>query len=659
MIPELGQLLLVIAMVAAFIQSFLGMGLTKISTDQRDRLMSRIVTIHTVGLFLAMVCLGYSFVSDDFSVLYVALNSNTNLPILYKIAAIWGAHEGSFLLWLFLLSMWSFLLAFSKKHNSQYLDLKITALGILGLISFSFVLFIIFTSNPFEVLPNPPIQGRSLNPLLQDPALVIHPPMLYAGYVGLAVPFALALSSLMNSKKNHSQFHWASIARVWTIMAWVFLTGGIVLGSWWAYYELGWGGWWFWDPVENASLMPWLTTTALLHSLIVTERQKLFNGFSILLAIISFSQSLLGTFLVRSGILISVHSFASDPSRGIFILWLLGLFTGGALLLMAMKYKKEKPVKIDILSRASLLLLNNVFLCTASGLILIGTLYPLALEIFDAGKISVGAPYFNFVFLIPFLPLLFFIGLGAFTSWKFSNTKIMISKLKWILVASILFGIGCTVFFYGYAGFLTLIGIILAGWTILSGLMPLIERIIMFSTRLVMISSMNTLENAMKILPMSLAHIGLGLTVLGITVTSSYGLTQDKSLRFGQSTQVGDYIFQLNDIKESVGPNYFSIIAEIQISSKDSDITVIYPEKRIYDRNSPAMTEAGIESNIARDLFVALGENVGDQTWSLHLQYKPLLRLIWIGPFVMIIGGLFRVYLTKPLRRRKLVQQDD
>ena len=409
MIPELGQLLLVIAMVAAFFQAFLGMGLTKISTDQRDRLVSRIVAIHTVGLFLAMVCLGYSFVSDDFSVLYVALNSNTNLPVVYKIAAIWGAHEGSFLLWLFLLSLWSFLFAFSKKHDSQYLDLKITALGILGLISFSFVLFIIFTSNPFEVLPNPPIQGRSLNPLLQDPALVIHPPMLYAGYVGLAVPFALALSSLMTSKEGHSQFQWASVARVWTIMAWVFLTGGIVLGSWWAYYELGWGGWWFWDPVENASLMPWLTATALLHSLIVTERQKLFNGFSILLAIISFSQSLLGTFLVRSGILISVHSFASDPSRGIFILGLLGLFTSGALLLFAMKHKKEKPVKIDILSRESFLLLNNVFLCTASGLILIGTLYPLALEMLDAGKISVGAPFFNFVLLIPFLPLLFFL----------------------------------------------------------------------------------------------------------------------------------------------------------------------------------------------------------------------------------------------------------
>jgi len=648
MIPELGQLLLIIAMVAAFFQAFLGMGLTKISTDQRDRLVSRIVTIHTVGLFLAIVCLGYSFVSDDFSVLYVALNSNTNLPILYKIAAIWGAHEGSFLLWLFLLSLWSFLLAFSKKYGSQYLDLKITALGILGLISFSFVLFITFTSNPFEVLPNPPIQGRSLNPLLQDPALVIHPPMLYAGYVGLAVPFALALSSLMTSKEGHSQFQWASIARVWTIMAWVFLTGGIVLGSWWAYYELGWGGWWFWDPVENASLMPWLTATALLHSLIVTERQKLFNGFSILLAIISFSLSLLGTFLVRSGILISVHSFASDPSRGIFILGLLALFTCGALLLLAMKHKKEKPVKIDILSRESFLLLNNVFLCTASGLILIGTLYPLALEMLDAGKISVGAPYFNFVLLIPFLPLLFFIGLGVFTSWKFSNAKIMISKLKWVLVVSILFSIGCTVFLYGYTGFLTLIGITLAGWTMVSGLMPLVER-----------TSINTLENAMKILPMSLAHIGLGLTVLGITVTSSYGLTQDKSLRFGQSTQVGDYIFQLNDIKEGAGPNYFSIIAEIQISTKDNEITVIYPEKRIYDLNSPAMTEAGIESNIARDLFVALGENVGDQTWSFHLQYKPLLRLIWIGPFVMIIGGLFRVYLTRPLRRRKLVQQDD
>ncbi|MCK5904363.1 MAG: heme lyase CcmF/NrfE family subunit, partial [Gammaproteobacteria bacterium] len=398
------------------------------------------------------------------------------------------------------------------------------------------------------------------------------------------------------------------------------------LGSWWAYYELGWGGWWFWDPVENASLMPWLTATALVHSLIVTDQMRLFNAMSILLAIISFSLSLLGTFLVRSGILISVHSFASDPTRGMFILMLLGFFTGGALILYSLRLKKERRLQLKIFSRESLLLLNNVFLCTAAGLILIGTLYPLLVEIFNAGKLSVGPPYFNFVFLIPFLPMLFFMGWGAFSSWQDSELKDLISRTKWIFLSVILLSIFVTFAVYNYAGLLTLVGITLAGWTILTGATPFFKNLKLDR------------RNALKLLPMSLAHVGLGLTVLGITVTSTYGITFDKSLQFGQSAQVGNYEFKLIGISDKKGPNYTAKVAEVEITSNDNRVAIIYPEKRTYDQNSPALTEAGIESNLGRDLFVALGEDVGNQSWSLHLQYKPLLRLIWLGPFIMILG---------------------
>jgi cytochrome c-type biogenesis protein CcmF len=520
------------------------------------------------------------------------------------------------------------------------MDLKIKSLGFIGLISLGFIVFILYTSNPFERLFPIPVQGRSLNPLLQDPALVMHPPILYAGYVGLAVPFSLALASLITVKHEALQYQWAGIARVWTIAPWLFLTGGIALGSWWAYYELGWGGWWFWDPVENASLMPWLTATALVHSLIVTDQMRLFNAMSILLAIISFSLSLLGTFLVRSGILISVHSFASDPTRGMFILMLLGFFTGGALILYSLRLKKERRLQLKIFSRESLLLLNNVFLCTAAGLILIGTLYPLLVEIFNAGKLSVGPPYFNFVFLIPFLPMLFFMGWGAFSSWQDSELKDLISRTKWIFLSVILLSIFVTFAVYNYAGLLTLVGITLAGWTILTGATPFFKNLKLDR------------RNALKLLPMSLAHVGLGLTVLGITVTSTYGITFDKSLQFGQSAQVGNYEFKLIGISDKNGPNYTAKVAEVEITSNDNRVAIIYPEKRTYDQNSPALTEAGIESNLGRDLFVALGEDVGNQSWSLHLQYKPLLRLIWLGPFIMILGGLFRIYLSKPLARK-------
>ena len=627
MIPELGQVFLVAALASALLQ-FLG-GISSLSKNipNIELFVERTTAIQTFFLIICFGLLTTSFLQDDFSVLYVASNSNTALPIAYKFAAVWGGHEGSLLLWVLILAVWTLFLSKDKALKSLP-ELRIQSLSILGLISLGFLIFILYTSNPFERLLPIPIQGRGLNPLLQDPALVIHPPTLYAGYVGLAVPFALAVASLL-TVNNHQ---WAKHARSWTILSWIFLTGGIALGSWWAYYELGWGGWWFWDPVENASLMPWFVATALMHSLIITEKRGLFNGFSILLAITAFSLSLLGTFLVRSGVLISVHSFASDPQRGLFILMLLAFFTGSALIIYSIKQKKNRSEKLHPLSRESLLLLNNVFLCASAGLVLIGTVYPLILEMLDLGKISVGPPYFNFVILFPFIPLLIFIGIAVFSNWR-NDSKNILKKVLPILFLSLALGLAFP-FIYGWSSLLTLVGIYLALWTMITGISPLIRN--QFS-----------IKKTLVFMPMMLGHIGLGLMILGITVTSSYGITFDDSMSIEQSSRVGDYEFKLTEIGKRNGPNYLAQFASIEITKDGKYIQTVYPEKRVYDSSSMAMTEAGIEANLFRDLFIAVGEDIGGGSWSMHLQYKPLLRLIWYGPIVMMLGGLIRVFLSK------------
>ena len=627
MIPELGQVFLVAALASALLQ-FLG-GISSLSKNipNIELFVERTTAIQTFFLIICFGLLTTSFLQDDFSVLYVASNSNTALPIAYKFAAVWGGHEGSLLLWVLILAVWTLFLSKDKALKSLP-ELRIQSLSILGLISLGFLIFILYTSNPFERLLPIPIQGRGLNPLLQDPALVIHPPTLYAGYVGLAVPFALAVASLL-TVNNHQ---WAKHARSWTILSWMFLTGGIALGSWWAYYELGWGGWWFWDPVENASLMPWFVATALMHSLIITEKRGLFNGFSILLAITAFSLSLLGTFLVRSGVLISVHSFASDPQRGLFILMLLAFFTGSALIIYSIKQKKNRSEKLHPFSRESLLLLNNVFLCASAGLVLIGTVYPLILEMLDLGKISVGPPYFNFVILFPFIPLLIFIGIAVFSNWR-NDSKNTLKKVLPILFLSLALGLAFP-FIYGWSSLLTLVGIYLALWTMITGISPLIRN--QFS-----------IKKTLVFMPMMLGHIGLGLMILGITVTSSYGITFDDSMSIEQSSRVGDYEFKLTEIGKRNGPNYLAQFASIEITKDGKYIQTVYPEKRVYDSSSMAMTEAGIEANLFRDLFIAVGEDIGGGSWSMHLQYKPLLRLIWYGPIVMMLGGLIRVFLSK------------
>ena len=627
MIPELGQVFFIAALASALLQFLGGITALFIRIEKIEQFVERTTAFQTLSLMICFGLLTAAFLQDDFSVLYVASNSNTALPIGYKIAAVWGGHEGSLLLWVLILSTWTLFLSKDTALKSSP-ELRIVALSILGLISLGFLIFILYTSNPFDrVLPSP-LQGRGLNPLLQDPALVIHPPTLYAGYVGLAVPFSLAVSSLL-TVNNHQ---WAKHARSWTVLSWMFLTGGIALGSWWAYYELGWGGWWFWDPVENASLMPWFLATALMHSLIVTDKRGLFNGFSTLLAITAFSLSLLGTFLVRSGVLISVHSFASDPQRGLFILVLLAFFSGSALIIYSIKQKKNEQEKLHPLSRESLLLLNNVFLCASAGLVLIGTVYPLILEMLDLGKISVGPPYFNFVILFPFIPLLISIGVAVFSNWNQSQKNTM-KKLSPIILGAILLGVMIPSI-YGWTSLLTLVGVSLAFWTILTGISPFIKN--KFS-----------INKTLIYMPMMLGHIGLGLMILGITVTSSYGITIDDSMSIEQSSSVGDYEFKLTEIGRRNGPNYLAQYASIEISKDGEYIETVYPEKRVYDSSSMGMTEAGIEANLFRDLFIAVGEDIGGGSWSMHLQYKPLLRLIWYGPIVMMLGGFVRVYLSK------------
>ena len=627
MIPELGQVFFIAALASALLQFLGGITALFIRIEKIEQFVERTTAFQTLSLTICFGLLTTAFLQDDFSVLYVASNSNTALPIGYKIAAVWGGHEGSLLLWVLILSTWTLFLSKDTALKSSP-ELRIVALSILGLISLGFLIFILYTSNPFDrVLPSP-LQGRGLNPLLQDPALVIHPPTLYAGYVGLAVPFSLAVSSLL-TVNNHQ---WAKHARSWTVLSWMFLTGGIALGSWWAYYELGWGGWWFWDPVENASLMPWFLATALMHSLIVTDKRGLFNGFSTLLAITAFSLSLLGTVLVRSGVLISVHSFASDPQRGLFILVLLAFFSGSALIIYSIKQKKNEQEKLHPLSRESLLLLNNVFLCASAGLVLIGTVYPLILEMLDLGKISVGPPYFNFVILFPFIPLLISIGVAVFSNWNQSQKNTM-KKLSPIILGAILLGVMIPSI-YGWTSLLTLVGVSLAFWTILTGISPFIKN--KFS-----------INKTLIYMPMMLGHIGLGLMILGITVTRSYGITIDDSMSIEQSSSVGDYEFKLTEIGRRNGPNYLAQYASIEISKDGEYIETVYPEKRVYDSSSMGMTEAGIEANLFRDLFIAVGEDIGGGSWSMHLQYKPLLRLIWYGPIVMMLGGFVRVYLSK------------
>ncbi len=637
MIPELGQVALVLALCLALAQSFFGLAGAQRGTGS----WMAAVRPAAIGQFLftglAFLLLVYSLLRSDFSVLYVAQNSNTELPWIYKIAATWGAHEGSLLLWATILSLWTIVVAlFSRNLPLQFVA---RVLGVMGIVSIGFLLFMVTTSDPFTRLLPAAQQGADLNPILQDPAMAGHPPMLYMGYVGLSVAFAFAVAALIGGKMDST---WARWARPWTIVAWLFLTVGITLGSWWSYYELGWGGWWFWDPVENASFMPWLVATALIHSLNVTEKRGIFKSWTALLAIAAFSLSLVGTFLVRSGVLISVHAFATDPRRGIFVLALIGVVVGGSLALYA--WRAPKLVSEDgfsPLSRETFLLLNNLFLVVAAAAILLGTLYPLVLDALGLGKISVGPPYFNSIFMPLMLPLLILVGIGPYLLWKHDTLQRLLAQFKitiWIVAGVTIL---ILVMLAGRAGFAAVLGVIIAGWLLVSTVMGMVLR----------------WRRRQKITRgtwgMTLAHLGVGMLALGIAVTSSLGVEEDVTLSPGQSTVVHGYRFTFDGTRNVRGPNYQAIEAEISITRKGEPVTVLHPQKRVYDGANSSATEADLDPGLFRDLYVAMGDQLGDNAWSMRLQYKPLIRFLWLGGLLMAFGG---VLAASDRRRRATIK---
>ncbi len=623
MIPEIGHFALILALLFAIAQAFFGLAGAARGQAAWMRASRSAVAGQSVFIAIAFGALAWSFIDKDFSVLYVATNSNSQLPIFYRIAAVWGAHEGSLLLWGLVLAGWS--LAVTGLSTSLQPAFRSRVIGILGLISIGFLLFMLTTSNPFERLVPAAFEGRDLNPLLQDFALTIHPPILYAGYVGFSVAFAFACATLIEGRLDSA---WARWTRPWTLAAWLFLSIGIALGSWWAYYELGWGGWWFWDPVENASFMPWLAGTALIHSLAVTEKRGLFKSWTILLAVSAFSLSLLGTFLVRSGVLVSVHAFATDPARGLFILVFLSIVIGGALLLYAWRAPGMKSAAgFELAARESFILFNNAFLVAALALILLGTLYPLFMDALELGKISVGPPYFNMVFMVPMLPLLLMLGIGMHTTWKRSRLQPLRNRLLGIAAVALVIALVAGAAVYGEIRPMATIGFALALWVMGSSLMIPLARL----------RAGQALPGA--VLGMAVAHFGVGLVTLGITGVQSFKIEQDVALAVGEAATVGGYDFRLAALRDAQGPNFVAVEADVLVSRDGETITTLHPQKRLYNSGGNPMTEAGIEVGAARDLFAALGEDLGGGRWSLRLQYKPLIRYIWLGALLIALGG--------------------
>lgn len=624
MIPELGHFALVLSLFLALSQSWFGLAGAAAGRVEWMRSAQTAVAGQWVLLLLSFATLVWSFIQFDFSVAYVANTSNSLLPLFYRIAAAWGGHEGSLLLWALILASWS--VAIVGLSRQMPFPFRSRVLGILGLVSAGFILFMLTTSNPFDRLMPAAPEGRDLNPLLQDFALAVHPPTLYLGYVGLAVPFAFACATLLEGRQ---EVDWARWARPWTLAAWLCLTVGITLGSWWAYYELGWGGYWFWDPVENASFMPWLMATALVHSLAVTEKRGLFRSWTLLLAVSAFSLSLLGTFLVRSGVLVSVHAFATDPSRGLFILGFLVAVIGGALTLYAWRAPTlQAPGGFAPASREAFLLFNNALLVAATGLILIGTLYPLFMDALGLGKISVGPPYFGMAFLVPMAPLLLLMVFGMHASWKYSRLGEARRPIFVLLPFAMLAAVGLILAGYDHFSLPALAGFAVALWLMGSALIAPWQR-----------------RARWRSLPagfwgMTLAHFGVGLFTLGVTGVESYRIERDLSLAPGESASLMGYEFRFDGTREVQGPNYSAVEGSFSIFREGEPVTVLASQKRTYASGGNPMTEAGIHVSPRRDLFVALGEDLGAGKWSMRLQYKPLIRYVWLGALLMALGGL-------------------
>jgi len=619
MIPELGQLALSLSLALALFLS--ATSLYGAQTGNAGLMSYARPVAQATALLVAFAfgCLVRSFVANDFSVAYVAMNSNSALPLHYRIAGAWGGHEGSLLLWTLMLGVWMTAVSLFSGRLPEEMTARV--LGVMGLVSAGFLAFMLFTSNPFDRLLPAAADGRDLNPLLQDPGMVLHPPMLYMGYVGFSVAFAFAVAALLAGRLDAA---WARWSRPWTTAAWCFLTVGIALGSGWAYYELGWGGWWFWDPVENASFMPWLVGTALIHSLAVTEKRGAFRSWTVLLAIFAFALSLLGTFLVRSGVLTSVHAFAVDPRRGIFILCLFGIFIGGALALYAWR-----TVRIGLggsfspISRESLLLSNNVLLAAAAGTVFLGTLYPLALDALGGGKISVGPPYFDAVFVPLMAPALFLMGVGPLARWKRSSLPELAVQLRWALAVSLALGLLLPLAMGNWSAMVGF-GLSLALWVLLTAL----------------ISLRKSLKQTRSHYGMVVAHIGVAVFVVGVTLVKGYESEKDARMRPGDSVALGAYAFRLDGVADADGPNYKAARATVSVTRGGRPVGVLHPEKRFYPVQQSTMTEAAIDTGLTGDLYVSLGEPLDGDAWLVRVQHKPFVDWIWGGCLIMALGGL-------------------
>jgi cytochrome c-type biogenesis protein CcmF len=626
MIAELGHFSIVLALICSVVLSILPMIGAQLNNVSLMAIAQSAARAQFLLVSLGFLALVWAFVTNDFSLSYVAANSNSSLPLGFRISAVWGAHEGSLLLWVLILSIW--MAAFTCSNNDMPPKFKARVLAILGIISFGFLVFMLFTSNPFlRSLPSP-ANGLDLNPLLQDLGLIIHPPILYAGYVGFSVPFALAVAALLGDGVNPA---WARWARPWVLIAWSFLTIGISLGSWWAYYELGWGGWWFWDPVENASFMPWLLGTALIHSLAASEKRNIFKSWTVLLAITTFGLSLIGTFLVRSGILTSVHAFATDPTRGVYILIFLTIVIGGALSVFAANRPKSEPLADSSLaSRETFLLTNSIFLSVATATVLLGTLYPLLIDALGLGKMSVGAPYFNSVFIPLMVPLLMLIGFGQSARWRKDNFKRLLFVAKYPAACATTLAIGAWAMLDGTGAIQAALALLMAFWVIVTTMKNLYIQIT---------SAKKTSPVRRAFLGQSVAHIGFAVTVIGVTLVSIYSVEKHVRMSPGESVEFSSYQATFNSIKKITGPNYSGVEGTFSITQNDQTIAVLFPQKRNYNAGNQTMTEAGISAGITKDIYIALGEKIDAEDWGVRLNIKPFVRWIWYGAFFMAVGG--------------------
>ena len=623
MLPELGQVALILALLLACLQAVVPLAGAQRNKTSWMAVARPAAFAQLVLLLFAFVVLTIGFVTQDFSIVYVAENSNTLLPMVYRYTAVWGAHEGSLLLWTLTLAVWNAAVAeFSRELPDQVMA---RVMGVMGVVSVGFLAFLVFTSNPFTRLLPAPIEGRDLNPLLQDFGMVIHPPMLYIGYVGFVVPFAFSVAALID---GHVDARWLRWTRPWTNVAWAFLTIGIALGSWWAYYELGWGGWWFWDPVENASFMPWLVGAALLHSQAVTEKRGSFRGWTLLLAIAAFSLSLMGAFLVRSGVLTSVHAFAADPSRGLFILVFLGIVIGGSLLLYVLRSPRlGGGAPFTGASRETLLLFNNVLLTSAAGMVLLGTLYPLLADALDLGKISVGPPYFGLLFVLLMAPLVLLLPFGPLTKWQRAEPSRVLRLLgPWAVLAAVL---GVIAYFVAPQGQLkTAAGIAAAAWVALGTLRFVWTRFQVKGKRF-----------TPEMLGMVLAHGGVAVFLVGALLVEALNVQHEVAMKPGQTIQVGRYAFRFEGVDSLRGPNYTAERGHIQVFRDDKPLVLLHPEKRAYASGGMVMTEAAIRPSLLGDVFVAVGEDLGNDAHAVRVHLKPFIRWVWLGAALMALGG--------------------